>query len=119
MNPFKSVKKHISYWAEAYIFIPALWLCMIAALHLVHSLTGRPVIDDPGSIVAWAYNAIGAGLVMLLTGLCQHHLFGYRSQPDPDPIPGLSTPIPYRDDLHDAVVTMFLLCFFACLIFWR
>jgi hypothetical protein len=107
MQLLRRIKAHLAYWVETYVWVPWLWLLMVLALHLVHGLTGRPVIDDPGAIVGWCYNAIAAAMVMMLTGMCQHHLFGYRSTTQPSRL---------RDDIYDACVTVFLLCFFGWLL---
>lgn len=111
--------KHLQRWREFY-FVPFLTIALcVAALHLVRYLTGRPSVDDPGVIVAFCYNGIGIGMVLLFTGLSQDMFFGFRAERPPQnqsPAAPHFT-VPFRDDVFDACVTAFLLILWSVLIF--
>lgn len=105
------LRRHREIYLFPFIAITLLWL----AIAFVGYLTGRAVIDDPGVIVAYLYNFVGAILLCALVGQVQSHLFGFRAQnskrADQQP--------PFRDDLYDACITFILLAGFGYLFFFR
>ncbi len=103
----KRLLKHLSYHRELYLFLPLFVALCVGAILGVHALTGRAVTDDPAQVVGFLYNALGAVLVIVLTGLAQKHLIGFRSESTIVGKPPLS------DDLFDLCATITLLFFFA------
>lgn len=99
--------KHLSYHREIYLFLPLFVLLCVGAIVGVNLLTGRPVMDDPTAVVGFLYNALGAVVVVILTGLTQKHLIGFRGERTDGGAASLG------DDLFDLCATLALLFFFA------
>lgn len=110
---FTHLRKH----RELYLLPALVVLICLAAIWFVNWLTGRPVVDDPGVIVGYCYNAIGCSVVLALTGFTQQLFFRYRGDHKPA---GADNPL-LLDDIFDAVVTLCLLAIYSSLIFslWR
>ena len=112
----KQLLRHIARHRELYLLpLAGIALC-IGAIYFVHWLTGRPVVDDPGVMVGYAYNAIGISVVLALTGFTQQLFFGFRG----DLRASGGNPA-FRDDVYDALVTLCLLFLHSSLVFslWR
>lgn len=103
MKHLRSFLSLLAFHREVWAWPLGIVLLCLAAIHFVVHLTGRAVIDDPGAIVGWLFNAIKIVLALVLTGQAQQHLFGYRSNGEN---PSLS------DDLHDSTVCFALLSLF-------
>jgi hypothetical protein len=103
----KWLTKHLSYHRELYVFLPLFALLCFLAILAVNLLTGRAVTDDPTAVVGFIYNALGLVVAVILTGLTQKHLIGFRSENTPN---GAA---PLRDDVFDLCTTLALLFFFA------
>lgn len=110
----KDFFKHISRHREIYLLVPFSLLLCVATIVLVNLLTGRPVIDDPGTLVGWAYQVFSVIILVMLVCQTQEHLFGFRSEKHKD-----GTPIPLQDDIFDACISFALLSFFTWLLFLR
>ncbi len=108
MKLLRALWTHVRYWGELYIAGPIviglLWLSIVWVNYFTH----REVQDDVGAIVGWLLNAIGVVVVVMLAGLTQHFLYGYRSKTQP---PALA------DDIFDACVTSFLLLLWSVIVF--
>lgn len=99
---------HVWYWGESYVQLPLVMIGLLLSIVLVGLATGRPVLEDVGSLVGWLLQSVGVAVVASLAGLTQHFLFGYRSN---SPAPTLA------DDIHDSCVTCFLLLLYSALVF--
>jgi hypothetical protein len=119
MKTIRTFLAHLLYHRETYFLPSGLLVLLTASAAFVTWLTGRAPSDDAGSLVGYLLNGVGIALVLFLTGQTQEHFFGYRGKGDPAD-PHAAKP-PLTDDLFDAAITIFLLCFFAVLVFslWR
>jgi hypothetical protein len=120
------LKAHASRHRELYLWVPLALALLVGAIHFVQGLSGRAVVDDPGAIVGWLYNAIAAVLVVTLAGQTKPHLFDdidtsellnrFFSPESAFKGPAAALLILGRI-LIDSCETVFLLCFFAWLVF--
>lgn len=117
MKAFLAACRHLARHRELYVLPLVVGLFALASIYAVNWLTGRPVVDDPGVIVGYAFNCIGCSVVLALTGFTQQLFFGFRGDHKPD---GQANPL-FRDDLFDAFVTLSLLALYSSLVFslWR
>jgi len=99
---------HVRYWGETYIAGPLVLGLLILSAWIVGRLTGRDSVEDIGAIVGTLIDAVRLVIVVILAGLTQYFLFGYRSN---RPSPALA------DDIHDSCVTCFLLLLWSVLLF--
>ncbi len=100
---------HTSFHRELY-YLPlvVLGFCL-AAIYFVNWVTGRPVADDPGILVGYAFNAIGVSIVLPRD---------FDDTADVKPAPGAEKPNPkFLDDVFDAWVTLCLLVLYSVLVF--
>lgn len=104
----KTLWQHLRYWGENYVIVPFVVILLIVGTLWVNHLTGRESAEDIGAVVGSLIVAMQMCVVITLTGLTQHFLFGYRSK---DPSCSLA------DDLHDSCVTCFLLLLFSAAVF--
>ena len=111
MKTLRAIADHLLYWGESYIVTPFILLLLWGSVRLVNSLTGRAPMEDAEAIVGWLMQACGICVVLILTGLTQRFLYGYRAHHRG------TTPPPLADDVHDSCVTSFLLLLFSVLIF--
>lgn len=103
------ILQHVRYWGETYIAGPIVVALLILSAWLVGLLTGRDAVEDIGAIVGTLIDAVRLVVVIIMAGLTQHFLFGYRSNDQPYP--------PIGDDIHDSCVTCFLLLLYSVLLF--
>jgi len=99
MKFLAALKSNLSYHREAYLFVPVALLLLTLGILFVGWLTGRDVTEDLGSLVACLVTLVRISLIALFVGALQKHFFGYRSERT-DPV--------FRDDVFDAIVTVFL-----------
>jgi len=112
MNTLRKFLSHLLRNRELYLFPLVGIAALVAALNGVSLLTGRAVIDDPGAIVGYLYNALGVLVLVALVGATQEHLFGFRVRNDER-----ATMIPrLLDDIFDSCVSAFLFLLFAALL---
>lgn len=104
----KWLRQHVSYWGENYFALPLVVAALVASIVLVNWLTGRAPMDDVGAIVGCLVDALRLCVILTLTGLAQHFLYGYR---------GGNPRAMLADDVLDSCVTCFLLLLFSVLIF--
>jgi hypothetical protein len=69
------LKQHIACWRENYVLLPLAISLLYGAIHGVHRLTGRAIVDDPGAIVGMLYNFIGLVFAVMLAGFVKPLLF--------------------------------------------
>jgi hypothetical protein len=104
--------RHLLRNRELYAWPLAGIAVLVASLHGVTLLTGRAVIDDPGAIIGFLYNALGILVLVILVGATQEHLFGFRVRNSER-----ATMIPrLRNDIYDSCVSAFLFILFAWLL---
>lgn len=102
------IKEHITYWRENYVFLPYILLLFIGFTYGVHWWTGRPITDDMDALVGMMLKVVQSTLVVILTGFTKPLLFVDYSPTDKTP---------FSKHLLDSCETVFLLLFFACLVF--
>ena len=84
-------------------------LALLSAAMLFKNITGYSSTNDVDSIIGWIINALGAVIVICLTGFTQYFMYGYRN------LNGSITKL--SDDIFDACVTSFLLVLFSVIVF--
>lgn len=104
------IKDHLRYFAESYLGLPMAFAFIWLTLYYFRSVEQRASPDQPDQLVAMAYNAFGALMVLAITGFAQWRLFGYRSK-STDEKP------PLVDDAYDSIITFLLLILATYLVF--
>lgn len=110
MKLIDRIKANLSYHREAYFFVPVALLLLTLGILFVGWLTGRDVTEDLGSIVACMVTLFRVALIALAVGGMQKHFFGYRSE---------RTDARLRDDIFDAVITIFLFTALGWVVFCK
>ena len=108
---FDRIKLHILHYREQYLFPVVGIIVLVLLIRYVENLTGRAVIDDPGSLVGMAYDCMGILFVMMIVGAAKGFLI-----PDVDEV---SNETPWQKVAIDACATVFLFCFLAWLVVGR
>jgi hypothetical protein len=106
------IKDHLRYFAESYLGLPMAFAFIWLTLYYFRSVEQRAFPDQPDQLVAMAYNAFGALMVLAITGFAQWRNFGYRNK-------NTEKPAPLCDDIYDSVITFSLLVFFSYLVFHK
>lgn len=110
MKLLHSLKTHLGYHREAYFFVPVALLLLTLGILFVGWLTGRDVTEDLGSLVASMVALARVSFIALFVGAMQKHFFGYRSE---------RTDARLRDDIFDAVITIFLFTALGWVVFCK
>ena len=70
----QTVYRNVAHWREAWLFPLAGIVALLLGIHFVQFLTGRAVVDDPGSIISMLYNGIGVLIAVAILGGMKGHL---------------------------------------------
>lgn len=110
MKFLTALKSNLSYHREVYFFAPLALVLLWLGIHFVGALTGRDVTEDIGSLVACMVALARVALIALFVGAMQKHFFGYRSERE-----GAT----FRDDVYDALVSVFLILALGYVVFCK
>jgi len=101
-SALRRIWTHLENYRELYLFPVVAIAILFGAIQLVHLLTGRAIIDDPGVIIGGLYNAMIVVVAITILGALQGHQI-----PDVDEgliLKGLDKNAPWQFNLSLAIV---------------
>lgn len=109
---FKTVRDWIFYWRGETICLPVVIIALWGICWGVLTLTGRPLLNDIGSLVDFGIGCVKIMMVGSLVAFAVKTHHGYRTESGTGSRPSMA------DDIYDSCVTAFYYVLFSVLLFW-